>query len=324
MKLKKILESICLTAVLATASCHAGDFKVVRFNDAPSYEKSESTSTNESNKPELRKARVAFFNAADFRGNTGNLFQIISKETSKERVECFGTFCRYMGADIMALSEIDYAETLKTGEIDQPQELAKSMGDPYNYVVVDKYMDTPLWSTGNAMVSRFPVKTVQRHLYGEDNPLDDRIGYLFKDFLHVKIKIGDHDVDFILNHFDDGEGPYSFRKIEEARAVNDYILELVKKNPHRYIISVGDYNAGKDSRTMKILLSSGLLKSADNLGIPTYPADKPKIDIDHILFSKNISSSNFRTFAIRDENGKLISDHRGVMVDLELKAYTAP
>ena len=296
---------VCGVLGLGLTSC-LGSFQVVHLHNAPSYENVDSDE-------EIKKVTFAHLNAADLRGNTTNLFQFISKEEAEQRAASLADFTRKEKIGIFTFNELDYAGTAKTGGFDQPKIIAEFAGSPHNYVVVDQYMKSPLWTTGNAIISSFPVKIEYRHLYGnQECELDSRLGHLFKDFIHVKVKVGKRELDVITTHLDDADGEFSFRRHEEARELADYVTELKQKNPYSYIVAAGDFNDSYNSKTMKILLSSRILHPpAENFGLKTHQNGNPSKDLDHILASGNIVIHNYKTFTFP------WSDHLGLMCELE-------
>lgn|SRR3989344_3575370 len=311
---KSALSSKFLSGALslALASC-LGSFQVMRFNDALPYQEAENINTE--------KIRLVYFNAADFRGNTTNLFKFISTETSQDRTKCFGEFCKRVGADIVAVSEVDWY-SLKTGNLDQPEAIIQAMGSPYNYLVVDQYLKSPLWTTGNMAISLFPLKTVHRQLFGDHDDLDTRLGHYFKDFIHLRAKVGlssQEELDLLITHLDEDENSVSFRRKEQAREMTAYIRELKQSNPSAYIIVAGDFNDSYNSKVMKMFLKDGLLHlPEENYDLPTFQADNPSLDLDHILASSNVKITHYQSFEVKDKEGELLSDHLGVMCDLEL------
>ncbi len=290
---------------LGLTSC-LGSFKVVHLHNTPAYENVDSHE-------DIKTVTLAHLNAADLRGNTTNLFHFISREESQQRAKWLADFSRKERIDIFNFNELDYAGTAKTGGFDQPTIIAEFAGPPHNYVVVDQYMKSPLWTTGNAIVSSFPAKTAHRHLYGaKEGEPDSRLEHLFKDFIHVKVKVGKRELDLITTHLDNEDGEFSFRRHEEARELADYVTELKQKNPHSYIVAAGDFNDSYNSRTIKILLKDGILHPpAENFGLKTYQNGNPEHDLDHILTSDNIAIHNYRTFQFP------WSDHLGLICELE-------
>src|SRR3989344_5824535 len=176
---------------LGLTSC-LGSFQVVHLNNAQPYEKYDNIPAQE----EIKSITFAHLNAADLRGNTPYLFKVISEKEAREHAQWLGNFLLKEKVSIISLNEVDYAGTIKTGSLDQPKIIAEYMGAPYDYILFDQYLKSPLWTTGNAVISSLPVKAVHRYLYGEDcrNP-DTRLGHLFKDFIHTKIKVGTKTID---------------------------------------------------------------------------------------------------------------------------------
>ncbi|MDO8511321.1 MAG: endonuclease/exonuclease/phosphatase family protein [Nanoarchaeota archaeon] len=286
---------------LSLTSC-LGIFEVVHLNGAPRYEEAAS-------QEDIRKINFVHLNAADLRGNTPFLFESISAAEAHRHARWLADSLLKENVDIISLNEVDYAGTVKTGGLDQPKLIAEYMNTPYDYVVFDQYMKLPLWITGNAVISRFPMRAVHRHLYGDKNDADSRIGHLFKDFIHTEIRIGNKKLDLITTHLDDGSEDNSTRK-GEAQEIAGYITELKEKNPNSYIVAAGDYNDSHDSETMKIILSSGLYPPK-NFGLKTYQNGDPTQDLDHIVASPNIRIHDYRTFAFP------WSDHVGLICELE-------
>jgi len=304
---RKFLAALGTASILSLTSCTVGQFQVMHLNNAPRYE-------NVASDEDIKGVTFAHLNAADLRGNTLNLFKIISREEALYRAKWSAEFFRRNEFGIISLNEVDYAGTTKTGGLDQPKVIADFMGSPYNYVVFDEYLKTSSWITGNGVIAGFPVKAVHRHLYGDSdcNFFDSRFEHFFKDFIHVSIKVGKRELQVITTHLDDGEGEYEFRKKEEVKELADYIRNFSQENPQSYIIVAGDFNASHDSKIMKILLRDGILHpAAENFGLKTHQNGNPTQDLDHILATSNIKIHNYRTFHFP------WSDHLGLRCELE-------
>jgi len=289
---------------LGLTSC-LGPFKVLHLNNAAPYELSDPLEN-------ISRITFAHLNAADLRGNTPNLFKFISKEKAYHHAKWLADFLLAEGVDVITLNEVDYAGTAKTGGLDQPKIIAEYMGSPYDYVVFDQYMKSPLWTTGNAVISRFPMQKHYRRLFGDDGcGFENRLEHLFKDFIHVKLKIGRKEVDLITTHLDNGEDYNAFRT-QEAQELADYLAEFTLQDPDSYTIVSGDYNDGSDSETMKMIMKKGVvLPPAENFGLKTYQNGNPTHDLDHILASSNIKIHDYRTFVFP------WSDHLGLICELE-------
>ncbi len=304
---RTFLTAVGCASIVALTSCTAGQFQVVHLNNAPRYE-------NITSEEDIRTVPFAHLNAADLRGNSLNLFKTISREKAHYHAAWLADFFRREKIGILNLNELDYAGTTKTGGLDQPKIIAEHLGAPYNYVLFDQYLKSPSWITGNAVVSRFPMKAVHRHLYGDSdcNFFDSRIEHFFKDFVHVSVRVGKRELNVINTHLDDSEGEYEFRKKEEARELAAYIQAFSRQNPHSYIVVAGDFNVSHNSKIMNMLLKDGILHPPqENFGLKTHQNGNPTHDLDHILASSNIAIHNYRTFQFP------WSDHLGLMCELE-------
>ena len=290
---------------LGLTSC-LGSFEVVHLNDAASYEQVNSNQ-------DIQKITFAHLNAADLRGNTQFLFEFISEKEARHHAQWLGNLLLKEKVSIISLNEVDYAGTAKTGSLDQPKIIAEYMGEPYNYVLFDQYMKSPLWTTGNAVISKFPTQAVHRHLYGTYcSSLDTRLGHLFKDFIHTEVKVGNKTLNIITTHLDDENEEYNFRRREEAEELREYIKNYYLQHPDNYLVVAGDLNDSHDSKTMEILLADEIIyPPRENFGLKTHQNGNPTQDLDHILASNNIIIHNYRTFQFP------WSDHLGLMCELE-------
>ena len=78
------------------------------------------------------------------------------------------------------------------------------------------------------------------------------------------------------------------------------------------VILAGDFNAGRQSQSVGLLLDSGF-QILTNSQTNTFPSDNPKVEIDFIM-SKGLSFTRF-THKVVEE--KMASDHRPVLVELQ-------
>ncbi len=294
--------------MLGLASCVTGPFRILRLNGASDYDENHS---NE----DLRKINFAYLNAADLRGNNGNIFESVEKEEVLRRAEYLAKQMLQEKVDILCLSEVDYDDSIKTGCLNQPEVIAGFMGTPYDYVLFDEFMKSALWTTGNAVISRFPMKGIHRHLYGEkvhgeDGYYLDRVVHTYKDFIHIGIKTGRRKLDVIVNHLSHA---FPGLRREETEEVMEYVTRLYRRKPERYIITPGDYNDTHDSPPIKVMLSNGILQAPANFGLKTFRGgnSEPIEDIDHILATANIRLNHYRTFDFP------YSDHLGLICELE-------
>lgn len=292
-------------AALATAtlaSC-TGVFGLLRLNNAPSYDSYNSNAN-------IKKMIGVYLNAADLRGNTQNIFEIVSGKKIKYRAKWLSKFFKSHFVDWSSLSEVDYEGTLKTGSLNQPKLIADYWGSPFNYVAIDKYLKSPGWVTGNAIISRFPMKLIKRHIFGENKPFG-RLKHTYKDFIHANLKVGRRKLENITNHFNDG---FLSVRMQEAKELAEYVYNFYKEDPVSYIVAPGDYNSKHNSRPIRKILESGILAPpTKNFGIKTYRLHNPYSDIDHIFATRNMKFNYYETFDFP------WSDHKGLICELEFK-----
>ncbi|RME54506.1 hypothetical protein D6777_03585 [Candidatus Woesearchaeota archaeon] len=295
--------SVMFSGTLALSGC-TGIFSLRTYNNSCSYDNYSSTE-------DIRKINFAYLNAADLRGNTDNIWAIISRDKALFRAKYLAKIMHDNDIDVLCLSEVDYKGTAKTGGLNQPETIAKALGHPYNYAVFDQYFKSAAWTTGNAVISRHPMKALHRHIFGTRYGIFGRLRHVFKDFIHVSIKVGKRRLDTIVNHFDDS---FIDIRMEEVKDLMDYVSRLYYSDPERYIVSPGDYNSRHSSKPIRKILSYNILHAPPkNFGMYTYQAHKPVKDIDHIFATENLSITNYRTFHYP------YSDHLGLMCTLEFK-----
>ena len=78
------------------------------------------------------------------------------------------------------------------------------------------------------------------------------------------------------------------------------------------VILAGDFNAGRQSQSVGLLLDAGF-QILTNSQTNTFPSDNPKVEIDFIM-SKGLPFAYF-THKVVEE--KMASDHRPVFVELQ-------
>jgi endonuclease/exonuclease/phosphatase family metal-dependent hydrolase len=110
---------------------------------------------------------------------------------------------------------------------------------------------------------------------------------------------------------------------DPARVVAMRILrdQVQAGNPADAVIVAGDFNAGPDAESRKLLIESGLADSATRAG---HPADTPTIqlrgvrlwNIDAILVSPHWRVRRYHIVDVKPD-GVFPSDHFGVLADLE-------
>lgn len=207
---------------------------------------------------------------------------------------------RNSGADLVALQEVDRRAT-RTEKVDQPAELARLTGMK---VLFEKNIDFQGGEYGNAILTRFDVlshrnHTMPRHENGEQRGALEA---------QIQLPKPHGSLLFVSTHLDHRSDPGE--RLASAR-----LLETKFKNRSGLpAILAGDLNTELKSDVMKIFLSSwhnsnGLVPK------PTVPVSKPLRQIDFVLTRPQ---DRWRTVSVTVLDEKIASDHRPVLVVLEL------
>jgi endonuclease/exonuclease/phosphatase (EEP) superfamily protein YafD len=89
------------------------------------------------------------------------------------------------------------------------------------------------------------------------------------------------------------------------------VFELVKRSAKPVIVA-GDFNTFWGEHEMSLFMEASGLRSANVAGLPSYPARKPRMELDFILYSKGIEIDSF---VIPDVT---FSDHRPLVCDFHV------
>lgn len=200
--------------------------------------------------------------------------------------------------DLVALQEVD-RKTRRTGNIDQPAELAKLTGMHAGF---GKGIDYDGGEYGNAVLSRFPILSTNVH------PLPVKEGEERRCALVVTVRPRQDgpEVTFVathLNHRDEAE------RVREVQAIHRALEPL---NDGRPVILAGDLNARP--QTPPILLFAHNWTDAA-AGAPaqssfTFPATKPVRRIDYIMLRPPTAWRVIETMVVDEP---VASDHRPVL-----------
>lgn len=242
--------------------------------------------------------RIASYNIANVRGNSDSFFKYVSPDTVKDRLDWVVKLVRQFDIDVLCLQEVDF-NSIRTNNINMVQYIAEELH--YDYIIEDKIFDFPsIMEVGNAVISRHPLKINSSHQYGRT--FNERIKHIFKGFLDFEVTTYDKaSFNVVLTHLTDrGEET----RCSEAETLRAHLLQ--KNNP---FVLLGDFNDTPDSRCLNILTADDLVANP-NLGVLTYPSDKPVRSIDHILVSNGLNINNYHAVSMQP------SDHLPILGDI--------
>jgi endonuclease/exonuclease/phosphatase family metal-dependent hydrolase len=203
-------------------------------------------------------------------------------------IEEIATEIRGMGADVIALQEVDVVAR-RTGWVDQPAALAEALGFHYAFAASIKWSDGDY---GLAVLSRWPIVDIQRHRLDGAEAAEPRI------VLEVSV-CADGRVLRLFNHHADGRATSRERGLAVLRQI---ITPAVGSG----IVVLGDFNDYADAPAVRGLLEAGLT----DLGASADAGTTDHGRIDYLLTDAALSAAGVRVW--RTER----SDHHAVVADL--------
>lgn len=134
---------------------------------------------------------------------------------------------------------------------------------------------------GNAVLSRFPIISV------EHRPMPNNSAIRFdRAYLLVALDVQGRLIHVVATHLHHIE--------REPQHRLPQVIELIEEvDWSRPTILIGDLNAQQHHAELRMLLESGLFTSA--IPVPTYPSNRARRQIDHILWTDHFALSEFGT-----------------------------
>ena len=193
--------------------------------------------------------------------------------------------------DVVALQEVD-AGSIRSSHVNQVEFVAQRAHFPYWYAQLNRDLG-PLAQHGNGLLSRI------RPLNLEDHKLPGAIPG--RGAIVMRIPYAGIEVVLVLLHLSLGAG---------SRQVQlEYVSRLIAGEEH--VIVMGDMNTSAAKLLRHSPLGASVLQPVENL-LPTYPAWKPNVSLDHILVSPGFPVDDYQVLDCD------VSDHRPVAVTLSL------
>ncbi len=205
---------------------------------------------------------------------------------------------RAMNADVIAMQEVD-VKTGRAGKVDQAAELARLTGMHHAF---GPAMPFSGGEYGNAILCKTAILSVT------NRPLPGVKGAEPRAALEITFRprANDPEVRFIAAHLDNASA--------EGRLLQIRHLNAVATNaPPGHLILAGDLNAEPGSAEINAVLE--VWDDAALVRDPTWPADRPRERIDHILQRKPAALAP-RDSRVVAEPGA--SDHRPLLTILDL------
>lgn len=209
--------------------------------------------------------------------------------------------------DLVALQEVD-RKTRRASGVDQAAELGKLTK---MHAVFGKAMDYAGGQYGEAVLSRWPIQSHKAHPLGAPRGYEPRCALAVTvrpdKRLGALVFVGTH-----LDHIRKDDVRFA-----QARKLNELFAAPDAKGP---VLLVGDLNAVPASRTIRALRKRWTPAEPDKPA-PTWPADKPNVKIDYVLYRPE---GAWRVVEVKVIDERIASDHRPLLVVLEYQAPAKP
>jgi len=205
-------------------------------------------------------------------------------------------FIKEQDPDIVGLVEVDIG-SVRSGRVNQAEEIARELGHYSCYEC--KY--------GEASVhQRLPILSKQANAFlAAPRVAGERFHYFQTGIKRLIIELEFEDVAIFLVHL---SLKYRHRHFQLRHL---YELVVACKKP---VIVAGDFNTFWGENEIYLFMKAAGLRSANEFGLPSYPARFPRMELDFILYGQGIAISHF------DIPKVTYSDHLPLICDFEVNA----
>jgi len=211
-------------------------------------------------------------------------------------LEDLTSFIRAEDPDIVGLIEVDTG-SMRSRMVNQAEHIAGQLGHYTTYEC--KY--------GSESINNWmPIVRKQGNaLLAAPRVTGERFHYFDTGIKRLIIELELENVCVFLVHL---SLKYRHRQYQ-LHALHDLIASATKP-----VIVAGDFNTYWGNHEIYLFMRASGLRSANTLGLPTYPARVPRHELDFVLVSEQIEVTGFRVPAVRH------SDHRPIVCDFEIRA----
>ena len=215
--------------------------------------------------------------------------------SSKKVLDEITTFIRHEDPDLIGLVEVDTG-SIRSGMVNQAEHIADSLGHYTAYEC--KYGSRSI----NNLV---PIVRKQANaLLAAPSVTGERFHYFDTGIKRLIIELELDGVCIFLVHL---SLKYRHRQYQ-LRTLHDLVVAATKP-----VIVAGDFNTFWGTHEIYLFMRASGLRSANSLGLPSYPASTPRVELDFILVSAGIEIGEFRIPEVR------FSDHRPLICDFEIR-----
>ena len=203
-------------------------------------------------------------------------------------------FIKGVDPDIVGLVEVDTG-SIRTGRVNQAEVIAESLGHYSIYQC--KYGTDSL----NTLV---PIVNKQANAFLAAPRVEgERFHYFDTGIKRLIIELELDDLCVFLVHLS--------LKFRHRHVQLRHLFELVKRSSKPVIVA-GDFNTFWGEHEMALFMEAAGLRSANSERLPSYPARRPRMELDFILHTQGIEIDSF---SVPDVT---FSDHRPLVCDFRV------
>jgi endonuclease/exonuclease/phosphatase family metal-dependent hydrolase len=214
--------------------------------------------------------------------------------SSRRVLEQITAFIRAEDPDVIGLVEVDTG-SVRTRMLNQATYIADAVG---HYTAHQcKY--------GTASINHLlPIVRKQANaLLAAPRVTGERFHYFDTGIKRLIIELELDDICVFLVHL---SLKYRHRQYQ-LRALHDLVVAAPKP-----VIVAGDFNTFWGTNEIFLFMRATGLRSANTLGLPSFPSHHPRVELDFILVSQDIEVTDFRIPAVT------FSDHRPLVCDFRV------
>ena len=211
--------------------------------------------------------------------------------SSRRVLEQLTDFIHAEDPDIVGLIEVDTG-SVRTGMLNQAEYVARRLGHYTAYEC--KY--------GSSSINQFlPIVRKQGNaLLAAPRVRGERFHYFDTGIKRLIIELELEDCCVFLVHLS-----VKFRHRQyQLRALHDLVMQANKP-----VVVAGDFNTFWGTHEIYLFMRASGLRSANVSGVPSYPARRPRSELDFVLVGDGIDVTGFSVPDVR------LSDHRPVICD---------
>ena len=203
-------------------------------------------------------------------------------------------FIKSIDPDVVGLIEVDTG-SIRTGLVNQAEVIAESLGHYSTYQC--KY--------GAASInSLMPIVRKQANAFLAAPRVEgERFHYFDTGIKRLIIELELDELCIFLVHLS--------VKFRHRHAQLRHLFELVRQTDKPVIVA-GDFNTFWGEHEMALFMEATGLRSANSDRLPSYPARKPRMELDFILYSRGIEIDRFSVPNVT------FSDHRPLLCDFRV------